>query len=81
MARILLFLIRGYQKTLSPDHGWRKTRYPLGFCRFAPTCSQYGYEAIERYGALKGSWLAFLRVVRCHPRARGGYDPVPGVHR
>jgi len=77
MARVLLKLIRVYQKTLSPDHGWGKARHPLGFCRFTPTCSQYGYEAIERFGALKGSWLAITRIARCHPRAQGGYDPVP----
>lgn len=77
MARILLSLIRLYQRTLSPDHGWRKGANPHGYCRFTPTCSQFGYEAIARFGALKGSWLAIRRVARCHPWSPGGFDPVP----
>jgi putative membrane protein insertion efficiency factor len=66
---LLLVLIRIYQKTLSP-------LLPSG-CRFYPTCSRYGYAAIEKYGALKGGWLALRRVARCHPFNPGGYDPVP----
>ncbi|MDP2726552.1 MAG: membrane protein insertion efficiency factor YidD [Dehalococcoidia bacterium] len=45
-------------------------------CRFQPTCSQYGYEAVERYGLVKGAWLAVKRICRCHPFSQGGYDPV-----
>ncbi len=46
-------------------------------CRFQPTCSQYTYQAVEKYGSLKGLYLGFLRIVRCHPWSKGGYDPVP----
>ena len=62
-------LIRLYQMTLS------KVLPPS--CRFTPSCSHYGYEAIRKYGALKGGWLAIKRVARCHPLNPGGYDPVP----
>ena len=65
MKRFLLALVRFYRKSISP------LRPPC--CRFIPTCSQYALEAIEKYGALKGGWLAFKRIMRCHPF----YDPVP----
>ena len=65
----LLKLIRGYQLIISP--------HLPPTCRYVPTCSEYGLEAIERYGALKGSWLASRRIVRCNPFVKGGYDPVP----
>ena len=74
---IVLILIRGYQKTLSFDHGPLKILYPSGYCRFSPSCSQYTYEAVNRYGALKGSWLGLKRIVRCNPWNQGGHDPVP----
>jgi uncharacterized protein len=74
---ILLGLIRLYQKTLSPDHGPLRGRFPQGYCRFHPTCSEYGYQAIERYGPLRGGWLALKRIGRCHPWNPGGIDPVP----
>lgn len=70
LKRLLLFLIRFYRKYLSP----LKTRY---HCIYVPTCSEYALEAIEKYGALKGGFLAAWRILRCNPFAKGGYDPVP----
>ncbi len=69
MRRPLLWLIRFYQRTLS--------QVTPSTCRFYPSCSEYAYQAIARYGALKGFWLAIRRVARCHPWNPGGYDPVP----
>jgi len=70
MKRILLSLIRFYQKHVSPAFPAR--------CRYYPTCSRYAYEAITKYGALKGGWLALKRFLRCHPFHKGNYfDPVP----
>lgn len=70
MRRPLLWLIRLYQRTLAKA-------MPEGTCRFYPTCSHYGYEAIEVHGAIKGSAMAFWRVMRCNPWSKGGLDPVP----
>ena len=67
--RLLAGLIRGYQIGVSP-------LLPPS-CRFYPSCSQYALEAVNRHGALKGSWLAARRLARCHPFHPGGYDPVP----
>lgn len=72
----VLKLIRLYQKTLSFDHGVFKYLYPHGFCRFKPTCSEYAYEAVERFGIIKGGLKALWRVLRCNPFSKGGYDPV-----
>ena len=72
-----LFVIQIYQKTLSFDHGIMKFFYPNGYCRFHPTCSEYGYTAIERHGVIKGSWLTVRRIVRCNPFNKGGFDEVP----
>ena len=66
----VLALIRAYQLTFS-------RLVPQGSCRFYPTCSHYGYQAIYRHGIFKGGWLATWRVLRCQPFSRGGYDPVP----
>lgn len=67
--RSLISLIRGYRKFISPF-------LPSG-CIYTPTCSRYAEVAIGRFGALKGSWLAARRILRCHPFRNGGYDPVP----
>jgi hypothetical protein len=69
MKRLALSLIRLYQNT------WSQFTPPA--CRFIPTCSEYAYEAIERFGFIKGGWLAVKRIARCHPFNPGGYDPVP----
>ena len=70
MKRIVLFLIRFYQSYVSP--------MCPGKCRFLPTCSRYAYDAINKYGALKGGWLALKRLLRCHPFNHDDwYDPVP----
>ena len=70
MKRMMLSLIRFYQRRISP-------MFPA-CCRFRPTCSRYAYEAITKYGAWKGGWLALKRLMRCHPFYKGDiYDPVP----
>ena len=69
MKRVFLGLIRFYQLFISP------LKPPS--CRFYPSCSHYAHEAIERYGAARGGWLAAKRIARCHPFNPGGYDPVP----
>lgn len=74
--RLVIRLIRFYQKTLSFDHGPLKHVYPHGFCRFTPSCSQYGVEAIEKYGIIKGGLMTSWRILRCNPWNKGGYDPV-----
>ncbi|MBE5961485.1 MAG: membrane protein insertion efficiency factor YidD [Lachnospiraceae bacterium] len=70
MKRILIRLVKIYRKYLSPLKG-RAT------CIYVPTCSQYALEAIEKYGAVKGTYLAVRRILRCHPFHKGGFDPVP----
>ena len=69
MKKILIFLVTCYRKYISP------LKRPC--CRFYPTCSQYALEALQKYGALKGSWLALRRILKCHPCHEGGIDPVP----
>lgn len=71
MRQLLLLPIRFYQYAISP--------MMASHCRHYPTCSQYAIEAIQHHGALKGSYLAGTRLLRCHPWAEGGYDPVPGT--
>ena len=69
MKKILIFIIKFYRKYLSPLMSTR--------CPYTPTCSQYGLEAVEKYGAIKGGALAAWRIIRCNPFSKGGYDPVP----
>ena len=69
-------LIKIYQKTLSFDHSMLKIFYPHGFCRFYPSCSEYGVEAIGKYGIIKGGIMTTWRVMRCNPWNKGGNDPV-----
>ncbi len=69
MKQFLLYGIRFYQKYIS---GLKSTK-----CPYFPSCSEYGYEAVSKYGALKGGLLAIWRILRCNPFSKGGYDPVP----
>ncbi|MFR8227516.1 MAG: membrane protein insertion efficiency factor YidD [Lachnospirales bacterium] len=70
IAKLFILLIRGYQIFLSP------LKVSI-HCIYTPTCSQYAIEALQKYGAVKGTWLACKRILRCNPFADGGYDPVP----
>jgi len=69
-----LFLIRLYQRTISPDHGWYKSLFPQGYCRFYPTCSEYGYQTIKRDGLIIGLLKTSWRILRCNPWGKGGVD-------
>lgn len=69
MKSLFIAIIRFYQHYISP--------LTPPACRFTPTCSQYTLEAIQKYGAIKGTWLGFKRICRCHPWGGSGYDPVP----
>lgn len=75
MSKIILKLIKLYQKTLSPDHGVIFAGSTLR-CRFYPSCSQYTYEAIERYGISRGLFKGLIRIVKCNPMSKGGVDKV-----
>jgi putative membrane protein insertion efficiency factor len=80
VKQFFLRTIRFYQRYLSFDTGWIKHIFPMGgICRFQPTCSEYTYQAIERYGIIRGSILGVKRISRCHPWNTGGYDPIPKV--
>ena len=66
MKRLLLFLLKGYKKYISRGN----------YCRWVPSCSEYAYEAVEKYGVVKGGWMAVMRLGRCHPLSKGGVDLV-----
>jgi putative membrane protein insertion efficiency factor len=72
MRHVIAFLIRLYQRFVSPLLGPR--------CRFYPSCSNYALQAVQRFGTLQGTWLSVKRLCRCHPWHPGGYDPVPSLH-
>lgn len=67
MKLILLKLIKFYQHTLSPDHGWLRYKYPYGYCRFYPTCSEYASLSIQKHGVVKGTVLSTKRIIKCNP--------------
>ncbi len=78
MKSVILALIRFYQKTRFFHEPIFKTLFMSDkICRFEPTCSDYTYQAVEKYGAVRGLWLGFKRILRCHPWNKGGIDPIP----
>lgn len=76
MRKILISLINVYQKTLSPDYGWFKGRYPYGYCKHYPSCSEYTKQALQKYGILKGFFLGIIRIIKCNPWAKPKVDVV-----
>ena len=77
MKRILLIFIKIYQKTLSLDHGFAGKIFPnTRICIYTPSCSEYSYQAISKYGAIKGTYLGIKRILSCAPWGKGGYDPL-----
>lgn len=81
MTKIVILCIELYQKTLSPDHGVLKVLFPFGVCRYNPTCSEYALAGVRKFGLVKGLFLGMKRVVRCHPFAKGGNDPLPLLNK
>lgn len=74
---VAIALIVFYQKTLSPDHGLFRARFPYGYCRHYPTCSEYSKQAIDRFGLAKGFLLGSKRIIHCNPFVESKVDPVP----
>lgn len=77
MKRFILGFIRYYQRTFSLDHGPFKFLYPNGYCKYYPSCSEYGYQAFDKRGIFLGFFLTSWRILRCNPWSKGGLDPVP----
>ncbi|OGD66259.1 membrane protein insertion efficiency factor YidD [Candidatus Berkelbacteria bacterium RIFCSPHIGHO2_12_FULL_36_9] len=76
MKKIILLFIKFYQRTISLDHGFLSKLFPYGYCRYKPTCSNYTYQAVEKYGVIKGITIGIWRILRCNPLSKGGWDPV-----
>lgn len=69
-------LVRLYQKTLSPDHGYFRPWFPNGYCKHTPSCSSYSISAYEKYGFIRGTLKTAVRIIKCNPFSKGGYDPL-----
>ncbi|HMR55069.1 MAG TPA: membrane protein insertion efficiency factor YidD [Candidatus Doudnabacteria bacterium] len=76
MKYLLIKFIQLYQKTLSPDHSWLKAKYPYGFCRFYPTCSEYAITALQKHGTIKGTALSVKRIIKCNPFVQPQIDKI-----
>jgi len=76
IKQFVIGLIVLYQKTLSPDHGLFRARFPHGFCRFYPSCSEYAKQAVDRYGVVRGLWMGIKRVGRCNPWTEPQVDQI-----
>jgi len=76
LKKLVISIIVLYQKTLSPDHGFMKSRYPGGYCKYEPSCSEYCRQSVEKHGVAKGGLKGIWRILRCNPWSKGGSDPV-----
>lgn len=76
MKKMVIKLIELYQRTLSPDEGFWKNKYPGGYCKYVPHCSEYARQAVIKRGVILGVLMGIWRVLRCNPWSKGGYDPV-----
>lgn len=81
IRHMVLQMIKFYQKVFSLDHGFFSVLFPHGYCRFKPTCSEYTYEAVEKYGVIRGGAKGIRRLFRCHPFTEPQYDPVEPVNK
>jgi hypothetical protein len=80
MRNLIIKLISLYQKTLSPDHGWLKFKYPYGYCKFYPSCSEYTKQAIAQRGVAAGVGLGALRILKCNPWSENKIDELPQLN-